>query len=354
MKIVSSRDPKYTQAIALAALERIAALGLPADPDSFAVWYAYCAAQNPEINQKLNDLLAGKTKLSVADVQRIWDEHLSPVGSLARIEKVRDDLANEVDFVVDLIEEAATGVAVYQANLDDAHGRLARPADRDSIRAIVRNLVQSSKEMEERNQALETALRVAKQVIENLQDDMNDIRSESECDSLTSLVNRKHFDKILNLAVAEATTTRVPFSILLIDVDYFKDFNDNHGHQTGDDVLRLIAATLKESIKGRDIAGRYGGDEFVALLPDTGLERAWTVGENVCTAIAGKAVCRRSTGEELGRLTVSVGVATFRSGDTPDLLIARADNALYAAKKKGRNTTSAEGVFIPPKRSAAL
>jgi diguanylate cyclase len=336
---MSSRDPEYTMRIARSALEQIAANDLPADPHSFAVWYAYVAAQDPRINREINDLLAGNPRLSITDVDRICDDYLSPLGSLARIEKVGSDLGREVDQIVDLIEAASGTAATYQQNLADAHTKLGHSGNRDAIRAVVQTLVQSTKTMEQRNQALETALRVSRQVIENMQRDVDTIRSESFRDPLTSLSNRKHFEMILGQALGEAASGNAgPCSLLLIDIDHFKQFNDGHGHQVGDEVLRLMARHLRESLKGQDVAARYGGEEFAVLLPNTDLSRAKLVAENLRAAIAKKVVRKRATGESLGQITVSVGVAEHRRGEDSETLIGRADEALYQAKRAGRNT----------------
>jgi diguanylate cyclase len=336
---MSARDPKYTMAIARIALDQIAALDLPADPASFAVWYAYAAAQHPEINRRINDLLAGNATLSIADIDRISGDYLSPLGSLPRLENVGVELATEVGQIVDLIEAAVGSAATYRADLTDADRELGRPLDREMIKAVVRTLVQSTKEMEARNRTLETALRVSKQVIETLQEDVERIRSESLKDSLTSLANRKHFEQVLGQATATLTCVadQAPLSILLMDIDHFKQFNDTHGHQIGDDVLRLIARALKETVKGQDLAARYGGEEFSVLLPNTGLDGARAVAENIRSVIGQKVLRKRSTGTALGRVTVSIGAVEYRKGESMEGLMERADRLLYAAKQAGRN-----------------
>jgi diguanylate cyclase len=339
---MSSRDSKYSMAIARIALDHIAALDLPADPPSFALWYAYAAAQNPQINRQINDLLAGNGKLSVADIDRICGEYLPPLRSLPGLETVGDELARTIDQIVDLVEAAAGSAAAYRADLTDADHELGRPVDRVAILRIVQTLVQSTTDMEHRNRALESALRVSKQVIEDLKKDVDRIRDESLRDPLTSLSNRKHFEQSLaqTIAMRAGTPEQAPFSVLLIDIDHFKQFNDTHGHQIGDDVLRLIAQSLKESVKGRDLAARYGGEEFAVLLPDTDLEGAKAVAENIRTAISRKALRKRSTGETLGRVTVSIGAAEQQQRENMDAFIYRVDRLLYAAKQSGRNTVS--------------
>jgi diguanylate cyclase len=128
----------------------------------------------------------------------------------------------------------------------------------------------------------------------------------------------------------------------MADIDHFKSFNDHYGHQTGDQVLRLVALSVKQNVKGRDVAARYGGEEFVVALPSTSLQSAITVADQIRRAVMTKELMKRSSGERLGRVTISIGVAVMRPSDTPQLLIERADMCLYAAKRHGRNRVICE------------
>lgn len=138
-------------------------------------------------------------------------------------------------------------------------------------------------------------------------------------------------------AIAEALETNEAMSLMLTDIDHFKTFNDNFGHLTGDQVLRLVAMSVKHNVKGEDTTARYGGEEFAVILPNTILRAAVTVAEHIRRAVMAKELVKRSTGEHLGRMTISIGVATLRKGDTGQSLIERADTCLYAAKRHGRN-----------------
>jgi diguanylate cyclase len=128
----------------------------------------------------------------------------------------------------------------------------------------------------------------------------------------------------------------------MTDIDHFKNFNDTWGHLTGDQVLRLVAMSLKQNVKGQDIAARYGGEEFAVILPNTVLRSALTVADHIRRAVMSKELMKRSTGQNLGRVTISLGCATARKGDTVQSLIARADACLYAAKRNGRNRVICE------------
>ena len=129
----------------------------------------------------------------------------------------------------------------------------------------------------------------------------------------------------------------------MADVDHFKQFNDRFGHLTGDQVLRLVAVAMKHNVKGQDIAARYGGEEFVIALPDTTLRSAVAVADQIRRGVMAKELIKRSSGERLGRVTLSVGIALLHTGDTPQSLIERADACLYAAKRQGRNRVVCEG-----------
>ena len=149
---------------------------------------------------------------------------------------------------------------------------------------------------------------------------------------LTAIYNRRYFDLKLNEEVARAIRYKCPLSILMVDIDKFKIFNDTYGHQKGDVVLTATAKLLHDSLRGTDIICRYGGEEIAIILPET-------TGINACK-IAEK--CRlhveKGTVKVAGvPVTVSIGVAEFKGLDTPEKLIKIADLALYRAKEKGRN-----------------
>ncbi len=144
------------------------------------------------------------------------------------------------------------------------------------------------------------------------------------------------------MAVQNALATSEPLSLLMFDIDHFKSFNDSYGHLTGDQVLRLVGMSLKQTIKGQDITARYGGEEFAVVLPNTALRQALTVADHIRRAVMSKELKKKSTGEILGRVTISVGVSMLKPGDDTDSLIERADACLYAAKRAGRNRVVCE------------
>jgi diguanylate cyclase len=137
-------------------------------------------------------------------------------------------------------------------------------------------------------------------------------------------------------------------SLLVIDIDHFRSFNNTHGHQVGDAVLRLVADKLKRSVKGRDTVARYGGEEFIVLLPQTGDDGAAQLAEQIRADIAHSRLVVRNRGQDLGKVTISIGVAELMPGETPDNCFRRADEALFQAKHEGRNRVIvAEPAAVP-------
>ncbi len=154
-------------------------------------------------------------------------------------------------------------------------------------------------------------------------------------DPLTGVSNRRHLMKTLENESRRANRAEKPFSILMLDVDYFKKFNDTHGHIAGDEALKVVAAVLQEATRAIDHVARYGGEEFLVVLPDTDIEGAGEAAERVRKLLAERPV---EVGERVAALTLSVGVAEFPTdGDSPEALIVSADAALYQAKRRGRD-----------------
>lgn len=156
-------------------------------------------------------------------------------------------------------------------------------------------------------------------------------------DGLTELYNHRYFQEQMQRYVSHSMRYETPFSLIIIDIDFFKKFNDNYGHQSGDAVLRQVAMTLKKNVRTTDIVCRYGGEEMSIILPNTKQEEAIAIAQKLCSMVASKKM-KLSNGRE-SNVTISLGVSTFgdEDGKTPAKIIESADQRLYHAKENGRN-----------------
>ena len=189
--------------------------------------------------------------------------------------------------------------------------------------------------------------RVFNTMVENLRKNREELERLSTTDALTGLGNRRHLMNLLAQEIERARRASRPFSILMLDVDHFKQYNDTHGHQAGDDVLAQVAAVLRDSIRPYDSAARYGGEEFLVILSGAGLDPARECAERIRAQV-------RALSFPGGPLSVSIGVAEYPShGETADAVIGQADAALYEAKRAGRNRVVPAGAETEPVAEAS-
>lgn len=157
------------------------------------------------------------------------------------------------------------------------------------------------------------------------------IKRISEEDYLTKLSNRRKIHEVIENEIARSKRYNSSFAIILLDIDHFKTTNDKFGHNTGDRLLVEISGVIQDTIRESDVAGRWGGEEFLVFCPHTNVDGAFALAEKLRTTI------EKNEFEDVGYKTASFGVAQVEHGDTVEMIISRADEALYSAKNSGRN-----------------
>ena len=334
-------DSKQAQVYADSAFERIRKEGLSATPDVYELWYVYYSGQGPEITRAIDILIANQQKITAERCRELYARFLSDNKNEELVRRAGDEINSTIRSVTGVVRDVKAATEEYSVNLENVTSKVSKTSSPEELQKVLTSIVSDTKDMLVRNRTLEQELDKSSHVMEELQRDLENVRREAMTDGLTNLANRKAFDNELRRVAEEATVTEGTFALLMVDIDYFKSFNDNYGHQVGDQVLRLVARTLTDGVKGRDVAARYGGEEFAIILPDTGLQAAVTVGNALRKAVATKDVVNRNTGDKLGRITMSVGCAEFTPGENLQDLIERADAALYTAKHNGRNQVAA-------------
>jgi diguanylate cyclase len=325
---------------------------IPPYPQFYELLYTYATGVNPALNTRINSIFRdGDPSADLAEA--LYNEFLKAQDVNERISSVTERMSARISDVHEAIDSAMVTANAFSGTLQTATGDLAEETGIERLRELAAKLLRETRAMQDTNRRLEQRLEGSRSDIASLQRDLDEVRRESMLDPLTKIYNRKSFDEGILRATAEADEDKSPLCLMLVDIDFFKNFNDSYGHQTGDQVLRLVAMTLKSNIKGKDIVARYGGEEFGAILPSTDLDGAVIVGDNIRKAIQAKELLKRSTNEKLGRITASFGVAQYRHGESPASLIERADRCLYAAKRAGRNRVFSEIELTPDDEAAA-
>jgi diguanylate cyclase len=336
MSFIQRGEKNRVAEISKSALDYIQKLELLATPETYEVWFTYYARSRPDLIRAIDNLFEKKAQITDLVCSELYNSFLSDYKNEDRIRQTGEQLQDTITSVSDSMLSAKNVTHNYSQKLVDIVTKL-----NDSSPEDAKKLIQdTSKETESiilENQKLEEQLKQSTAVVEDLKKDLEFIKREAITDGLTGLSNRKAFDEEIEKIILESKAENKTFTLLIIDIDHFKQFNDKYGHQVGDQVLKLVARTLKDSLKGRDFAARYGGEEFAILLPETPKEAAIMVGNSLRKALAGKDVVNRTTGDVLGRITMSIGVAEFAPDATSEILIERADKALYEAKNAGRN-----------------
>ena len=319
------------------AMQRIQSLSLTPTPEIFELWYVYHAGDNTDVIRAVDAVLANGSILNDDSCRDLHEKFLSDSRENERVRKAGDRIQATIREVNGVVSDVKDATSKYNASLADVSETLSRNESKAQIEAVLKKALNNTQDMMRHNQLLEQELSKSSLVMKELQRDLDLVRKEALTDGLTGLANRKAFDAEIRRFAEEAQNTGTGFTLALLDIDHFKSFNDNYGHQVGDQVLRLVARTLIEGVKGRDLASRFGGEEFAIILPDTEIPSGIRVADALRRAVAGKEVVNRNNNEKLGRITLSGGVAQYIPGERIDDLIARADAGLYTAKHNGRN-----------------
>lgn len=302
-------------------------------PVSYAVWYEHAAGLNPPLTQDLHKLLGAATPLTDAQICRLHALHIA-----ARDVQMFEQAQHELRELLGRTEHDTAGAGLALQGFADAlQGATERLAAHESetVRALLADLFVQATQVQSTLRGLHAQLARQREAVFGVIERLERAHSEPLRDPLTGLANLNGFRRAFEGQEGWADFTQV--MLLAVDIDYFKRINDTHGHVIGDKVLASVAQILREQLSGEDVAARIGGDEFVALLRGKSLSAAAALAERIRSA-AQRSLIEHADGSQFaGELTLSIGAASGRAGDTLETLRHRADAALYEAKAAGRN-----------------
>ena len=318
---------------------------VPVTPVNYAVWFEYVSGVNGPLRQHIDSLIEHGETINETVTQDLHQKFV--ISKLERrLAKTREALRVMLDDMGDSMSGADTEMNRYQESLASYSDQLSGEVSTGELKNVIEQLSAETSAVRESGSALQDKLDASRKETEALRKELELVRHEATTDALTGLANRKALFRTLDQAIEASGNADTPVCLILGDIDNFKQVNDTYGHLLGDKVIRFIGSIMKECVRGKDLIARYGGEEFAVVLPETGYETALEVAEDIRQSIENGRLVRSDTREPIGTVTVSLGVAQWRSDETPDELIGRADGGLYQSKENGRNCVTGEQELI--------
>ena len=317
---------------------------IPVTPTNYAVWYEYAAGTNERLNARLDAAM----KLGVDNVTEdltisLHREFIDINSEMHRLEKAQQLFATLHDNVSRTLEQAYGKTNEYGQTLSQYQTRLTSDLSTEQLSLLIVDLNSSTTHMAKNNRHLLRDLNDSRDEISSLKKQLHEMKKQVKTDGLTALANRKAFFEQVTEMEANGDFLHGKHCLLMLDIDHFKKVNDTFGHLFGDKVIKAVATVLKKNTKGKDIAARFGGEEFIVLLPNTGIEGARVVAENIRQTIEGASIINPNNKQIVSKVTISIGVTEMLQEDDFEQMIVRADKALYAAKENGRNQVMEAG-----------
>ncbi len=334
------------EAVAQETLDLMRLHGVPPTSANYEVWLGYRLNRSNALREAIDARIGTGEGFTHDFSAELYERFCTGLGASAQIVLAGEQIARDLCKVVAFLKQAEEKSGDYGRTLESAASDLNRRLAPEQIRQVVSSLAAATLDMANHNQHLNEQLQRSGREIDTLRTSLESVRVESLTDSLTGLSNRRMFDETLRMRLEETRAQRTDLCLLLCDIDHFKRFNDTWGHHTGDQILRFLASALQAHARPDQLVARYGGEEFAVIMPRCSARLAAQTAEALRTAIQAKRLRRRSTNEDLGQVTVSIGIARLQPGDTPQGLIERADACLYASKRNGRNQVTTDATPV--------
>lgn len=329
-------------ATAQAAIAAMGERSITPNPENYAVWLCYLTNSKAELKAAMDALIKAGRQIDDRVCDELYVEFFEDVSVGSRMLKAGGKIAAEMQDVVRGLKDVGEHTKAYGAQLQVAQTQLAKGGDQGIASDVVANLVDATNTMAFKSHALEAKLMESGREIQILREQLELVKVEASTDALTGVANRKEFEIQLAELSAKSDAGGGPLSLVMCDIDFFKRVNDTFGHQTGDQVIRFVASVMDQVKPRGGMVARIGGEEFALLAPDTSRKAALILAEKIRVAVEGKRLVRRSTNIDLGKITVSLGVAQRRANEKTSVHVERSDAALYASKRSGRNKVTME------------
>lgn len=318
-------------------IERMGKQQIPTSPANYEIWTTHVAGAKPDLSREIEARLQRGEAFTDETNEELFERFFANTRLSIQMLETSETIARELDDTVSSLRGAGGQAGSYAKVLQEAASRFEGGVDSAEFRTIVEHLAVTTHEMVESNLKLAEQIETQSRQVEELQTALQSVKVEALTDGLTGLANRRMFDETLRRRMADAAADSSDLCVLVFDIDQFKRINDAWGHALGDQVLRYIASVMRAHAQGDGLAARFGGEEFALIMPRTNVNLAEALAARISRAVKSKRLSLKSTGDVIGEITVSIGIARFRDADQSGDLAARAEACMLAAKHGGRD-----------------
>jgi diguanylate cyclase len=314
---------------------------IPITPKNYTVYYTYVSGGNSDLSKAFDTIVEKGQTIDDEKIKNLYFQFCTDKDETV-LRNLRNDLQQILTSILSEITEFTGQTEKFESLVSNSVAKLSEDASVQKIKGVVNEIVVETKKLGGFGNTIQHKLKETTDELEAIKKDFEKAKSEALVDFLTGVPNRKAFDEKLAKCIDEAISKNDDVCLLVIDIDHFKKFNDKYGHLVGDEVLKIVARKIKEIVRGRDFFARFGGEEFVVILPQTPLSGAKTVAENIRDFFDRTKLKVVSSSKDLGKVTVSIGASIYKYGEPVKEFIDRSDQALYFAKNTGRNRVALE------------
>ena len=328
-------------------LPRVAKHGGAYVPTTYALWYEYLAGVNPKLIAAVDRRLQDAAQLTQDEIEGLYAKYID-TREASTLEAYQAGLSELMRRMGEIAASSGAGTADYAKTLARCEQDLSTISDPAGVSRIIQSLVTSTNTVRQSTETLHQEVTATRDEMQQLRGQMGVLQNQAQTDPLTRLRNRRGFEQAVAEYLHGSEADLGGCTVMIADIDHFKRVNDSYGHLVGDQVIKALAQVLQNNVKGRDIAARWGGEEFIVFLPATAAAGAVRLAEQLRLAFSKTRIKRGGKQEVSDPVTISIGVAEIESGEALERAVDRADRALYQAKGDGRN-----GVRVAPSQSAA-
>jgi diguanylate cyclase len=344
---MSNQINNNTKELSQRTLEELEKYNIAPTPKCYEVMFEYIKDDNIEVRKAFDKCLEAGGIINEAFLLKLQSTVLSYDTIAIMVDTVTEMLTNHMTGLHQSVSSSDEELNIFSAAVDsfskhimNKNKKFFLPDDSDNI---VDCIVTATDRVRNKIKDLETELEYSQTEIKKLHTYLDSVCQDNMLDNLTSLATRKRIDQVVLKEIRNSVEINEPLSVAFIEVDNYDAFKKKWGQITSEQILRFVGVSIKENIKGRDTAARYSESLFMVTLPKTNADGSCILADYIRTTIERKRIIKKTTGEFLGRVTVSVGVAQFQEGESVGYLITRAEKALSIARANGKNCIIIEG-----------